>query len=277
MSVDGGNVTRPMYRPEPAPRKRLTMGAGAVTQSFFAKGEEQEATGYQDVMLDDAASGASSDLGFDSFDKIPRRRRPLIMVAGFLSLLVMGFLAWKAVRGPGRGSSIAVAARAMVGDETAPPPAPAPSKLTVMPSPAVVAPAAASPEAPPASVVPTEVAPSRPPKIAEPAAETENHAARSARKADSEPTADIDRPSERAITGSRTGSRPAPLRGYVWSPEANGLVPTGAAAADPAQAPASTPTPSVAPAGKFGIAPSRTTPAPVESRRAPTESAPIVE
>jgi hypothetical protein len=249
------------------------MGAGAVTQSFFAKGEEQEATGYKDVMLDDAASGASADLGFDSFDKIPRRRRPLIMVAGFLSLLVMGFLAWKAVRGPGQGSSVAVAARAMVGDEPAPPPAPAPSQLTVMPSPAVVPPAAASPEAPPASVVPAEVAPTRPTKIAEPAAETENHAARSARKADSEPTAANDRPSERSVTGSR----PAPLRGYVWSPEANGLVPAGAVTADPAQDPAPTPTPSVAPARDFGIAPSPTTPAPVESRRAPTESAPIVE
>jgi hypothetical protein len=244
------------------------MGAGSVTLSFFARADEEEATGYQNVVLDDAAAGASAELGFDSFDKIPRRRRPLFVVAGSLSLLVMGVLAWRAGHGIGRGSSIADAARAMVGGQPAHavalvPAMPVPAMpVPVMPVPAtpvavtpvaalpvaappvvMAEPAAAIPAASPAGAVPTERAPRRPIKIEEP-----------------------------------SGSRSAPLRGYVWSPETKRLVPVEDATAAPAPDVDPTPEPSGAvPARAFGIAPAQTTPPAFESRRAPTEGFPIVE
>jgi hypothetical protein len=86
-----------------------------LTRNFFLRGDEQEASGYKDL-TPEIAGPASSDLQFDSFDKIPRRRRPVLAMAGLMSLLAIGAVSWRIQRGhprPGPARmvmSVAVAA-----------------------------------------------------------------------------------------------------------------------------------------------------------------------
>jgi hypothetical protein len=63
----------------------------SLTQQFFAEGDRQESTSYKGAILDD--SDFSTSRGFDSFDKIPTRRTPLIL-AILLLLVAGGGLAW---------------------------------------------------------------------------------------------------------------------------------------------------------------------------------------
>jgi len=98
--------------PPPVPaflqQKRPSAGLSSLTQSFFLRGDEQEASGYKDF-APELAGPASADLQFDSFDKIPRRRRPVFAMAGLMSLLAIGAVSWRIARGhPGASPSVAV-------------------------------------------------------------------------------------------------------------------------------------------------------------------------
>jgi serine/threonine-protein kinase len=70
-----------------------------VTQQFFDEGERQEAANYNNAPFD-PRSFSNSGLDFESFDHVPRRRKPLV-VAVLVTLAGAGILAWSAgVRPP---------------------------------------------------------------------------------------------------------------------------------------------------------------------------------
>jgi hypothetical protein len=59
-----------------------------VDTALFLKGQEQEANGYDNVVLSDNAV-TSPEAKFESFDKIPARR-PLLTVTALLAVAVFG-------------------------------------------------------------------------------------------------------------------------------------------------------------------------------------------
>jgi len=91
--------------------KRPFMRLGSLSQRFFTRGDDEEASGYKDAVVENAAP-TSADLHFDSFDKIPRRRRPIFAMAGLMSLLAIGAVTWRIQRGHPRSSPQVVAVQA---------------------------------------------------------------------------------------------------------------------------------------------------------------------
>ncbi len=217
------------YVLRPPPRKTATVRGRAIsppspqkpsslTQSFFARGEEQEATGYENLAPDDPILTPPVQ-EFESFDKIPHRRGAWLGVA-VLTLLLggIGVLTW-----PGfhllsdPGSSVETASRAMV--QATPPaqsmPAPATSSPAAQPAPLSVAPATEpEPVTQPAPV--KEPAPiPRPAPVTEPRPVTQGAPVH---HESAQPDRDLaDEPVH--------ARRHAPLRGYVWSPEKHTIVP----------------------------------------------------
>jgi hypothetical protein len=84
MSIDA-TVVRSMRTTAPWQSTNLVTGLSSVTERFFSRGDEQEASQYKDVVL-------------DSLDKIPRRRRTVFAMAGLLSLLAIGAVTWRIER-----------------------------------------------------------------------------------------------------------------------------------------------------------------------------------
>jgi hypothetical protein len=75
--------------------KSTTLRLGSMTGAFFRRGEELEATGFENLPHDDPTL-VPPKLGFRSFDRVPRHRAP--MVIAFLlfataAVLVFGGLA----------------------------------------------------------------------------------------------------------------------------------------------------------------------------------------
>ncbi|MFL5308105.1 MAG: hypothetical protein ACJ8F1_23015 [Polyangia bacterium] len=70
---------------------------GAMTLAFFRRGEDLEATEFENVPHDDPAL-VPPKLGFRNFDRIPRRRAPLLLV--FLVVLSAGFSVYARHHGP---------------------------------------------------------------------------------------------------------------------------------------------------------------------------------
>jgi hypothetical protein len=68
-----------------------TMRLGATTMAFFRKGEELEATDFENLPHDDPAL-VPPKLGFRNFDRVPRRRTPLVLA--FLLLIATGVTAF---------------------------------------------------------------------------------------------------------------------------------------------------------------------------------------
>jgi hypothetical protein len=297
MSADPINNARPPRRVAPpvaGQRKSSSMRLGPLTQRFFLRAQEQEATEYKDLV--DPSILEAPKLEFDSFDEIPRKRRPLLAVVGLMSLLAVGGIAWKMTRGL---PSVKASARAAVAAEPAAastpravaqpiataPPAPAPAAMVATPTTTAAAPAPApvaaapEPEAPPAAAPFTPAASGREP-VVEPIA-----ARPTAPAPDRVPVIVPIRATSRARvaaeesrpTTSAVKHRSGPLRGYVWSPEAHALVP--AAGETPEAEPGiAAPTPSAAPAERPVTDPGDTSPAPFETKKgaATTEAAPIL-
>ncbi len=250
-----------------------TMKAGPLTQSFFARGEEQEASGYQNLAMDDPVLDPAA-LEFDSFDKIPRKRGSWFALGiSTVVLLAVGVVTWRSFHLISRpGSSVAAASRAMVQSPPAGPAAPVPAPLPVptlsvesASPPAAAAPPISPPETPPSA----ENSPSAP-------------AAPAARRAPSAPPATHVAPVIVPLPPrhARAREKHQPLRGYVWSPEKHTIVPTEPAKGDSvpdetsrAQTLEGTPAEEPQPARE------RTTPAPFDPRPAPapSEEAPVVE
>jgi hypothetical protein len=84
--------------------KNTTMRLGSRTQAFFRKGDELEASGFENLPHDDPTL-VPPKLGFRGFDRVPRHRAP--MVIAFLLLATAAVLAfgWLSARDLPRGSA----------------------------------------------------------------------------------------------------------------------------------------------------------------------------
>ena len=92
--------------------KRTTMHLGSVTQAFFRKGEELEATGFENVPPDDPTL-VPPKLGFRSFDRIPRRWAPILIAVFSIAAVALGVFEWRAIReAPGGSAGVARSVRA---------------------------------------------------------------------------------------------------------------------------------------------------------------------
>src|SRR4051812_39734323 len=93
MSLHGTGVrssTVKLSRPLPP-----NMRVGATTQRFFAEGEQHEAAEWQDTVLPpDDAPDVDPEVQFDSFDKIPKKRSPVMTAAAIGGCLLIGSAAW---------------------------------------------------------------------------------------------------------------------------------------------------------------------------------------
>jgi hypothetical protein len=243
---------------------------GSLTQRFFLAGEEQEATQYEHVLLEDDEADAeakSSEIDFDSFDEVPRTRRPLLAVAGFLALIAVGVGVWKA--GP-RISKQTWWAEQWAKMRT---PAGAPPSVAAVP-------VAAKPS-PPVAQAETRAAPAPASHVVVASAITLNPDDTTPDLPD--PPVAAAPPAKARVPAPKTSSagidRPAPLRGYVWSPAQGALVPADRAAADAEPAVENRPEPSAAPAGEPGTPPAATNPPAFQPGRPspPAEKAPILE
>jgi hypothetical protein len=197
-----------------------------LTQRFFLTGEEQEASGYAGVVLDDVP--VPPDAEFDSFDKIPRKRRSLFAVVAVASMIALGALTWKPFRALWRGNTwVNAASRAMV----RPDPAPA-ARMTPPAAPFTTGVAGGAAKAPPEN---TGEATST-----EPAAELDDPPLAPAEEnqavqATDEPDGGGKAPEvpDPGLKESIKRHRSQALRGYVWSPAAKALVPAHRAAEEP--------------------------------------------
>jgi hypothetical protein len=261
--------------PSDAPAKPSSM-----TQSFFARGEEQEATGYEGLAPDDPLL-VPREVEFDSFDKIPRRRGSWFAIAvSALVLVAIGVVTWQSFRYLAKpGSSVAAASRAMVqapATESQPVTAPADQQEPM----SIAPPAQATPVTePPAATEPAPV--KEPPTPTQPQAEPPPPAqpAPVAQPAPAVKPAPVrHQPAKQATTDEPARGRHGPLRGYVWSPDKHTLVPGEPAVEDSLPrkdpgirsldgAPGEEPEPQVAP----------TSPAPFHPSPSSTESAPIID
>ena len=70
---------------------------GSRTMAFFRKGEELEATEYENLPYDDP-SLVPPELGFRDFDSVPRNYKPLAVAIVLLVLGVLGVFGWLSVR-----------------------------------------------------------------------------------------------------------------------------------------------------------------------------------
>lgn len=77
--------------------KKTTMRLGSMTQAFFRKGEELEATGFETVPHDDPTL-VPVKLGFRSFDKVPRNRAPMLIAFLLIATAAVGLFGWLAAR-----------------------------------------------------------------------------------------------------------------------------------------------------------------------------------
>lgn len=84
--------------------KHTSMRLGAVTQAFFRKGDELAATEFENVPYDDPML-VPPKLGFRSFDRVPRRRAPALIVLLLLAASAALFLGWLRVRGAPNGTA----------------------------------------------------------------------------------------------------------------------------------------------------------------------------
>ena len=69
--------------------KTTTVGFGSRTMAFFRKGDELEATGFETLPHDDPTL-VPPKLGFRGFDKIPRRRAPLVITVLLIGVAAVG-------------------------------------------------------------------------------------------------------------------------------------------------------------------------------------------
>ena len=80
----------------PRPRRRpAEVPADSLTQQFFVEGERQEATGWKTSPLLEEIVPDSRAQAFASFDRVPKRRLPL-MAAALLAVTGLGIAAWSA-------------------------------------------------------------------------------------------------------------------------------------------------------------------------------------
>jgi hypothetical protein len=65
--------------------------------AFFRKGEELEATEYENLPHDDPTL-VPPKLGFRDFDRVPRNRAPLVIAVVLIAAAALSVFAWRSVR-----------------------------------------------------------------------------------------------------------------------------------------------------------------------------------
>jgi hypothetical protein len=91
---------RPQFMARKAPpRQANQMGLDAFSLRFFLEGEEQEANGYKNVVLDDGVRASPDELSFDSFDTIPKKRLPLLVITGLSTVVAFLVAGWMVTGG----------------------------------------------------------------------------------------------------------------------------------------------------------------------------------
>ena len=97
--------------------KNTTMGLGSRTMAFFRKGDELEATGFKTLPYDDPTL-VPPKLGFRGFDKIPRKRAPLVITVLLIAVAALGVFVWRAVRSnPDQTAGVATSVRSKASAE----------------------------------------------------------------------------------------------------------------------------------------------------------------
>jgi hypothetical protein len=69
---------------------------GSRTMAFFRKGEELEATEYENLPHDDPTL-VPPKLGFRNFDSVPRNRAPLVITIVLIAVAALSLLRWRSV------------------------------------------------------------------------------------------------------------------------------------------------------------------------------------
>ena len=97
--------------------KTTTLRLGSMTQAFFRKGEELEATGFENLPHDDPTL-VPPKLGFRSFDRVPRHRAPMLIAFLLLATAAVVAFGWLSARDLPHGTArIATSLRAKASSE----------------------------------------------------------------------------------------------------------------------------------------------------------------
>jgi hypothetical protein len=70
---------------------------GARTMAFFRKGEELEATEYENLPYNDPTL-VPPKLGFRDFDRVPRNRAPVVATVVLIAVAALSVFAWHSAR-----------------------------------------------------------------------------------------------------------------------------------------------------------------------------------
>ncbi|HSY41789.1 MAG TPA: hypothetical protein VLA79_19760 [Polyangia bacterium] len=97
--------------------KQTTLRLGSRTQAFFRKGEELEATGFENLPHDDPTL-VPPKLGFRSFDRVPRNRAPMLIAFLLLATAAVAAFGWLSARDLPHGTArVATSIRAKASSE----------------------------------------------------------------------------------------------------------------------------------------------------------------
>jgi hypothetical protein len=97
--------------------KSTTLRLGAMTGAFFRRGEELEATGFENLPHDDPTI-VPPKLGFRSFDRVPRHRAPMLIAFLLLATAAVLVFGWLSSRDLPHGSArVAATIRAKASSE----------------------------------------------------------------------------------------------------------------------------------------------------------------
>jgi hypothetical protein len=97
--------------------KSTTLRLGSMTGAFFRRGEELEATGFENLPHDDPTL-VPPKLGFRSFDRVPRNRAPMFIAFLLLAIVAVMAFGWLSARDLPHGSArIATSIRAAASSE----------------------------------------------------------------------------------------------------------------------------------------------------------------
>ncbi len=97
--------------------KHTTLRLGSMTQAFFRRGEELEATGFENLPHDDPTL-VPPKLGFRSFDRVPRHRAPMLIAFLLVATAVVVTFGWLSARDLPHGSArVAASIRAKASSE----------------------------------------------------------------------------------------------------------------------------------------------------------------
>ena len=97
--------------------KKTSLRLGSMTQAFFRKGDQLEATGFETLPHDDPTL-VPPKLGFRSFDRVPRHRAPMLIAFLLLATAAVVAFGWLSARDLPHGTArIATSLRAWASGE----------------------------------------------------------------------------------------------------------------------------------------------------------------